>query len=159
MKPEEVSEAPAKEGSSEDEVLESFNLDVESNDQKEEAKPDKRNKPQQRESREPRQKREPREQHSREQESEKKREASIKDFDGAIINEGVLEIMQDGYGFLRSSDYNYLASPDDIYVSPSQIKLFGLKTDDTVRGQIRPPKDGEEYFALPRVDTVNGKTT
>jgi transcription termination factor Rho len=84
---------------------------------------------------------------------------NIKDFDGAIENEGVLEIMQDGYGFLRSSDYNYLASPDDIYVSPSQIKLFGLKTGDTIKGQIRPPKDGEKYFALLRVETVNGKTT
>lgn len=83
----------------------------------------------------------------------------IKEFDGLIENEGVLEIMQDGYGFLRSSDYNYLASPDDIYVSPSQIKLFALKTGDTVRGQIRPPKEGEKYFALLRVDTVNGKTT
>ncbi len=83
----------------------------------------------------------------------------IRDFDGVIDNEGVLEIMQDGYGFLRSSDYNYLASPDDIYVSPSQIKLFGLKTGDTVRGQIRPPKDGEKYFALLRVELVNGKTT
>lgn len=67
--------------------------------------------------------------------------------------------MQDGYGFLRSSDYNYLASPDDIYVSPSQIKLFGLKTGDIVKGQIRPPKDGEKYFALLRVGSVNGKTT
>jgi transcription termination factor Rho len=84
---------------------------------------------------------------------------NIKEFDGTIENEGVLEIMQDGYGFLRSSDYNYLASPDDIYVSPSQIKLFGLKTGDTVKGQIRPPKDGEKYFALLRVETVNGKTT
>ncbi len=84
---------------------------------------------------------------------------NIKEFDGAIENEGVLEIMQDGYGFLRSSDYNYLASPDDIYVSPSQIKLFGLKTGDTVKGQIRPPKDGEKYFALLRVESVNGKTT
>ena len=83
----------------------------------------------------------------------------IKEFDGAIENEGVLEIMQDGYGFLRSSDYHYLASPDDIYVSPSQIKLFGLKTGDTVKGQIRPPKDGEKYFALLRVESVNGKTT
>lgn len=83
----------------------------------------------------------------------------IKDFDGVIENEGVLEIMQDGYGFLRSSDYHYLASPDDIYVSPSQIKLFGLKTGDTVKGQIRPPKDGEKYFALLRVESVNGKTT
>lgn len=84
----------------------------------------------------------------------------VREFDGLIVNEGVLEIMQDGsYGFLRSADYNYLASPDDIYVSPSQIKLFGLKTGDTIRGQIRPPKDGEKYFALLRVETVNGKTT
>jgi len=83
----------------------------------------------------------------------------IKLFDGAIENDGVLEIMQDGYGFLRSSDYHYMASPDDIYVSPSQIKLFGLKTGDAIRGQIRPPKEGEKYFALLRVDTVNGKTT
>ena len=83
----------------------------------------------------------------------------IKEFDGLIVNEGVLEIMQDGYGFLRSSDYHYLASPDDIYVSPSQIKLFSLKTGDTVRGQIRPPKEGEKYFALLRVESVNGKTT
>ena len=84
----------------------------------------------------------------------------IREFDGIIDNEGVLEIMQDGgYGFLRSADYNYLASPDDIYVSPSQIKLFGLKTGDTVRGAIRPPKEGEKYFALLRVSTVNGKTT
>jgi transcription termination factor Rho len=82
-----------------------------------------------------------------------------KEFDGVIVNEGVLEIMADGYGFLRSPDYNYLASPDDIYVSPSQIKLFGLKTGDTVRGHIRPPKEGEKYFALLRVETVNGKTT
>jgi transcription termination factor Rho len=84
---------------------------------------------------------------------------NVRDFDGIIENEGILEIMQDGYGFLRSSDYNYLASPDDIYVSPSQIKLFGLKTGDTVRGQIRPPKEGEKYFALLRVETINGKTT
>lgn len=89
----------------------------------------------------------------------KKPAGNIKDFDGLIENEGVLEIMQDGYGFLRSSDYNYLASPDDIYVSPSQIKLFGLKTGDTVKGQIRPPKEGEKYFALLRVEYINGKTT
>lgn len=75
-----------------------------------------------------------------------------------IESEGVLEIMQDGYGFLRSSDYNYLTSPDDTYVSPSQIKLLGLKTGDTVSGQIRPPKDGEKYFALLKVTTINGKT-
>ena len=84
---------------------------------------------------------------------------NIKDFEGIIENEGVLEILQDGYGFLRSSDYNYLASPDDIYVSPSQIKLFGLKTGDTVKGEIRPPKDGEKYFALLKVSSVNGKMT
>ncbi len=85
---------------------------------------------------------------------------AIREFDGLIANEGVLEIMQDGgYGFLRSSEYNYLASPDDIYVSPSQIKLFGLKTGDTVKGTIRPPKEGEKYFALLKVESVNGKTT
>ncbi|MCU0317772.1 MAG: transcription termination factor Rho [Amoebophilaceae bacterium] len=76
-----------------------------------------------------------------------------------IDSEGVLEIMQDGYGFLRSSDYHYLTSPDDTYVSPSQIKLFGLKTGDTVKGQIRPPKEGEKYFALLKVISVNGRTT
>ncbi len=80
------------------------------------------------------------------------------DFDNSIINEGVLEIMPDGYGFLRSADYNYLTSPDDIYVSQSQIKLFGLKTGDTVRGSIRPPKEGEKYFPLVRVETINGRT-
>jgi transcription termination factor Rho len=83
---------------------------------------------------------------------------NVRDFDGAVTNEGVLEIMQDGYGFLRSSDYNYLASPDDIYVSPAQIKSLGLRTGDTVRGTIRPPKEGEKYFALLKVDNVNGKT-
>ena len=75
-----------------------------------------------------------------------------------IESEGVLEIIQDGYGFLRSSDYNYLTSPDDTYVSPSQIKLLGLKTGDTVQGQIRPPKEGEKYFALLKVRSVNGRT-
>jgi transcription termination factor Rho len=92
-------------------------------------------------------------------EEPKPRRVFIKEFDGVIENQGVLEIMQDGYGFLRSSDYNYLASPDDIYVSPSQIKLFGLKTGDTITGLIRPPKEGEKYFALLRVVSVNGKTT
>lgn len=79
------------------------------------------------------------------------------DFDNVIVNEGVLEIMPDGYGFLRSSDYNYLTSPDDIYVSQSQIKLFGLKTGDNVRGSIRPPKEGEKYFPLVRVEAINGQ--
>ena len=85
-------------------------------------------------------------------------EAQIKEFEGVVESEGVLEMMQDGYGFLRSSDYNYLASPDDIYVSPSQIKLFGLKTGDTVLGKIRPPKENEKYFALIQVVEINGKT-
>jgi transcription termination factor Rho len=84
---------------------------------------------------------------------------NIKDLDGVIGNTGVLEIISEGYGFLRSPDYNYLASPDDIYVSPSQIKLFSLKTGDTVTGLIRPPKEGEKYFALLKVDSINGKTT
>ncbi len=84
----------------------------------------------------------------------------VREFDGIIDNEGVLEIMSDGgYGFMRSADYNYLASPDDIYVSPTQIKLFGFKTGDTINGSIRPPKEGEKYFALLKVNTVNGKTT
>lgn len=78
-------------------------------------------------------------------------------FDGIVVTEGVLEIMQDGYGFLRSSDYNYLASPDDVYVSQSQIKLFGLKTGDTVKGGIRPPREGEKYFPLTKVESVNGR--
>jgi transcription termination factor Rho len=89
---------------------------------------------------------------------QKNQEAPINlDFDNVIVNEGVLEIMPDGYGFLRSSDYNYLTSPDDIYVSQSQIKLFGLKTGDTVRGSIRPPKEGEKYFPLVRVEAINGR--
>jgi transcription termination factor Rho len=78
------------------------------------------------------------------------------DFDGILNGTGVLEIMPDGYGFLRSSDYNYLTSPDDIYVSQSQIKLFGLKTGDVVEGPIRPPKEGEKYFPLVKVDKING---
>jgi transcription termination factor Rho len=80
------------------------------------------------------------------------------EFDGIILGEGVLEMMPDGYGFLRSSDYNYLSSPDDVYVSPSQIKLFGLKTGDSVYGSVRPPKEGEKYFALLKVETINGKS-
>ncbi len=79
------------------------------------------------------------------------------DFDGVVTAEGVLEMMPDGYGFLRSSDYNYLNSPDDVYVSQSQIKLFGLKTGDTVRGPIRPPKEGEKYFPLIKVEKINNR--
>lgn len=79
------------------------------------------------------------------------------ELDGIVTCEGSLETMMDGYGFLRSSDYNYMSSPDDVYVSPSQIKLFGLKTGDTVRGTIRPPKEGEKYFALIKVESINGR--
>ena len=83
-------------------------------------------------------------------------EVTKDDFTAVIEGEGVLEIMADGYGFLRSADYNYLTSPDDIYVSPSQVKLFGLKSGDTVSGTIRPPKEGEKYFPLVHVDLING---
>ncbi|MCL4124407.1 UNVERIFIED_CONTAM: hypothetical protein GTU68_016223, partial [Idotea baltica] len=92
----------------------------------------------------------------RRQKQEPKKPAFDVELDGMIEGEGILEMMPDGYGFLRSSDYNYLTSPDDIYVSPSQIKLFGLKTGDTVMGAIRPPKEGEKYFALLKVSLING---
>ena len=92
-----------------------------------------------------------------EKQPQRKEQAFNVEFDGIILAEGVLEMMPDGYGFLRSSDYNYLSSPDDVYVSPSQIKLFGLKTGDTVNGSVRPPKEGEKYFALLKVDAINGK--
>lgn len=81
------------------------------------------------------------------------------DFDGVVVTEGVLEIMPDGYGFMRSSDYHYLSSPDDVYVSQSQIKLFGLKTGDTIVGSIRPPKDSEKYFPLIKIEKINGRET
>ena len=89
---------------------------------------------------------------------QERREVDKYDFEGIITNSGVLEIMPDGYGFLRSSDYNYLNSPDDIYVSQSQIKLFGLKTGDNVTGTIRPPKEGEKYFPLIKVESINGRS-
>jgi len=89
---------------------------------------------------------------------DKKGKEKAYEFEDMIVNSGVLEIMPDGYGFLRSSDYNYFNSPDDIYVSQSQIKLFGLKTGDTVEGAIRPPKEGEKYFPLIRVSKINGRT-
>jgi transcription termination factor Rho len=97
----------------------------------------------------------PRKEHHKPQ---RKREDFSFEFEGVVYAEGVLEIMTDGYGFLRSSDYNYLNSPDDIYVSQSQIKLFGLKTGDTVKGTIRPPKEGEKYFPLIKVEHINGRT-
>lgn len=159
-----------KEQSSE-ELLDSINTEIDSSITKfEEPKVEEKEKTQpqreenqnrqnfQREQREPREDRQPNFNQNSNQGQQQSR-SNIKDFDGSISNEGVLEIMQDGYGFLRSSDYNYLASPDDIYVSPSQIKLFGLKTGDTCKGSIRPPKEGEKYFALLKVESVNGKTT
>jgi transcription termination factor Rho len=95
--------------------------------------------------------------HVETREKEEKKEKPY-EFEGIIYNTGVLEIMPDGYGFLRSADYNYLNSPDDIYVSQSQIKLFGLKTGDTIKGTIRPPKEGEKYFPLIKVDEINGRS-
>lgn len=91
----------------------------------------------------------------REPRQEKKKKFDV-ELEGMIEGQGVLEMMPDGYGFLRSSDYNYLTSPDDIYVSPSQIRLFGLKTGDNVQGAVRPPKEGEKYFALLKVSYING---
>ncbi len=96
------------------------------------------------------------EEQANDNESKSKKDKFDIELDGIIEGEGILEMMPDGYGFLRSADYNYLTSPDDIYVSPSQIKLFGLRTGDTVRGAIRPPKEGEKYFALLRVSLING---
>lgn len=95
----------------------------------------------------------------RNQRNDKQKAEETKKYDlsGIVAAEGVLEVMQDGYGFLRSSDYNYLPSPDDVYVSHSQIKLFGLKTGDTVYGTIRPPREGEKYFPLVKVDSINGR--
>ncbi len=100
----------------------------------------------------------PRKPHDRNNNHEKRNDKASYEFDGIISNSGVLEIMPDGYGFLRSSEYNYLNSPDDIYVSQSQIKLFGLKTGDTVEGTIRPPKEGEKYFPLIKVEKINGRS-
>lgn len=157
-KRENVAPKPEKDLST-DELLDSINVELDSSVTRFEEQPEQapaaprepqQHRPEVREPREPRDERPLPQQQNR---------TNIKEFDGSIGNEGVLEIMQDGYGFLRSSDYNYLASPDDIYVSPSQIKLFGLKTGDTVKGLIRPPKEGEKYFALLKVESVNGKTT
>jgi transcription termination factor Rho len=98
-----------------------------------------------------------RERYSRDNNNERKSSEPLYNFDGLVESEGVLETMPDGYGFLRSSDFNYLTSPDDIYVSQTQIKLFGLKTGDTVVGMIRPPKEGEKYFPLVKVKEINGR--
>ncbi len=90
--------------------------------------------------------------------TEEKNDEEMYSLVGIVSAEGVLEVMSDGYGFLRSSDYNYLPSPDDIYVSQSQIKLFGLKTGDTVLGTIRPPREGEKFFPLVKVESINGRS-
>lgn len=122
------------------------------------AQKEKRERPQQadQEQEKPKfQKTDQREQRSYQQ---KQRNNKFYEFDGIVTNTGVLEILQDGYGFLRSSDYNYLNSPDDVYVSQSQIKLFGLKTGDTVTGTIRPPKEGEKYFPLIKILEINGRS-
>ena len=124
---------------------------IETNERNERLLKEKREKnKEQKQNREPREKREP-----REPKEEKKKKFNV-ELEGLVEGGGVLEMMPDGYGFLRSSDYNYLTSPDDIYVSPSQVKLFGLKTGDTVLGAIRPPKEGEKYFALLKVSSING---
>jgi transcription termination factor Rho len=129
--------------------------------QKNQRSPTKRNNNNQENSNQEDKKQEHNRQENRRQQNSKKQEPQNPskfniEFDGLVEGEGVLEMMSDGYGFLRSSDYNYLSSPDDIYVSPSQIKLFGLKTGDTVRGTIRPPKEGEKYFALLKLSRING---
>lgn len=98
------------------------------------------------------------EQEERQHKGEKRQPAPKMEFEGIVEASGVLEIMPDGYGFLRSSDYNYLNSPDDIYVSQSQIKLFGLKTGDTLFGEIRPPREGDKYFPLVKVNQINGRS-
>ena len=113
------------------------------------------NKSQPEEKKEPEPKPKPQEENQRTEQKPPEPKFDV-DLDGVIVGEGILEMMPDGYGFMRSSDYNYLTSPDDIYVSPSQIKLFGLKTGDTIAGEIRPPKEGEKYFALLRVSKING---
>ncbi|MDR2840229.1 MAG: transcription termination factor Rho [Paludibacter sp.] len=120
-------------------VVDKKNINVQNNNNNNNKKKNKNNNPQQ--------------QHEKKSSIEK-----LFDFDGILEGTGTLEIMQDGYGFLRSADYNYLGSPDDIYVSQSQIKLFGLKTGDTVSGAIRPPKEGEKYFPLIKVSSINGRS-
>ncbi len=132
-------------------VLEEENISTKQNE-KETKEETPREKPESRDNRQDQQRRD----HHKQQ--HKRKEDFSNEFEGIVYADGVLEMMADGYGFLRSSDYNYLNSPDDIYVSQSQIKLFGLKTGDTVRGTIRPPKEGEKYFPLIKVELINGRT-
>ena len=128
-------------------------------EQQREQQKDKEHRREQREFKEHQQDRENNNQNGQNAEKAEKqrRDEILNEFDSVVVAEGVLEIMPEGFGFLRSSDYNYLSSPDDIYVSTSQIKLFGLKTGDTILGAIRPPKSGEKFFPLVRVDYINGR--
>lgn len=109
-------------------------------------------------SHEGREQRETRPQEEKRQREQPQKSFTLQDFENAIKMEGVLEVLNDGYGFLRSSDYNYLGSPDDVYVAPPQIKKFNLRTGDTVRGAVRPPRDNERYYALTEIERVNGKS-
>lgn len=116
-----------------------------------------RNQPQQRGAQQPQQQQPQAQQQPHQQQASSKEKEPAYDFDGILSATGVLEIISEGYGFLRSSDYNYMSSPDDVYVSQSQIRLFGLKTGDVVEGPIRPPKEGEKFFPLIKVDLINGR--
>ncbi len=152
-------EAPEKEAATEEATNEKEAKPVKAVRDKKDSRPERENRKPKNEGKTNEERNEERAARNERHQEKKKNLATIREFEGLIESEGVLEMMQDGYGFLRSSDYNYLASPDDIYVSPSQIKLFGLKTGDNVRGEIRPPKEGEKYFALIKVSSVNGRTT
>ncbi len=165
-KTKEQKETPAKVEANQTEVAKEVSKTEETTPVELETKkevPSQENTPQEKPAQEraPREKSNDKPQNDRQPQAKKRFERREKErpfeFDGIISNSGVLEIMQDGYGFLRSSDFNYLNSPDDIYVSQSQIKLFGLKTGDTVQGTIRPPKEGEKYFPLIKVEKINGR--
>lgn len=116
------------------------------------------NKPQQQQQNQNKNKQNQNNKHNNNQQHNQQPEKVVYDFEGILTASGVLEIMQEGYGFLRSADYNYMSSPDDVYISQSQIRLFGLKTGDVVEGTIRPPKEGEKFFPLVKVDRLNGRT-
>ena len=160
---------PGAKKENEDKEQEAKDVDVEKIEKPERRRPerkqdnrnqDKRNRQEQSPQKEQKEERnrnsEERNQDKRTQEKSKPEPLFKPELDGLVEGEGVMEMMPDGFGFLRSADFNYISSPDDIYVSPSQIKLFGLKTGDTVKGTIRPPKENEKYFALLRVNMING---
>ena len=132
--------------------------ELKKNDYGKQAHKDKRERPQHADQEQEKPKFQKPDQREQKNYQQKQRSNKYYEFDGIVTNTGVLEILQDGYGFLRSSDYNYLNSPDDVYVSQSQIKLFGLKTGDTITGTIRPPKEGEKYFPLIKISEINGRS-